>query len=102
MYQVLAAHNGYIVCFVQVTIAKTHFFKENYFTDVLLVLSKVVTIEVKLVKVEAVGLMPEYLLSVFRYNPVVPIKQVYPSQDVSQTVLHCTIPNDDNWLQNPI
>jgi hypothetical protein len=54
MYQVLAAHNGYIVCFVQVTIAKTHFFKENYFTGVLLVLSKVVTIEVKLVKVEAV------------------------------------------------
>jgi hypothetical protein len=76
MYQVFAADNGYMVCFVQVTIANTHFFKKNYFTDVLLVLSKVVTIEFQLVKVEAVGLVPEYLLSVFRYNPVVPIKQV--------------------------
>ncbi len=102
MFQVLAADNGYMVRFVQVTIVKTHSFKENYFIYVLLALSKVIPKEFQLVNVEIVGLVPEYRLPVFSYNPVVPIKQVYPSQDIPQTVLHCTVYNDGNWLQNPI
>jgi hypothetical protein len=77
-------------------------FKKNYFIDALLALGKVVPKEFQLVKVEVVGLVPESGLKTFSYNPVVPIKQVYPSQDIQQTVLHCTIPNDGNWVQNPI
>ncbi len=102
MFQVLAADNGYMVRFVQVTIAETHSFKDNYFKDVLLALIKVVPKEFQLVKVEVVALVPEYLLPVSSYNPVVPIKEVYQNHDVPQTVVHCTISNDGNWLQNPI
>jgi len=102
MFQVLAADNGYMVRFIQVMIAQKHSFKENYFTEVLLALSNVVPKEFQLVKVEVVGLVPEYHLSVFSYNPVVPIKQVHPSQDTPQMVLHCTILHDGNWLLNPL
>ncbi len=101
MFQIFAANGGYKVRFVQVTIAKTHSFKGNYFVVVLLALRKVVPKEFQLVEVEVVGLVPEYRLPVFKYNQRVLIKQVYPNRKVSQTVLHCTICNDDNWLQNP-
>ncbi len=101
MFQIFASDGGYKVRFVQVTISETHSFKGDYFVDVLLTLRRVVPKELQLVEVEVVGLVPEYRLHVFKYCPNVPIERVYPSRKISQTILYCTIPNDDNWLRNP-
>ncbi len=98
MFQILAANGGYKVHFIQVTIAKTHSIKEDYFAGVLSALHKVVPIEFLLVEVEVVGLVPEYCLQQFKFYPRVPIEQ---SENILQTILHCTIPNDGNWLRNP-
>ncbi len=98
MFQILAANGGYKVRFIQVTIAKTHSVKYDYFADVLSALRKVVPIEFLLVEVEVVGLVPEYRLQEFKFSPIVPIEL---GQKILQTILHCTIPNDGYWLRNP-
>ena len=101
MFHILSADGGYKVRFVQVTIAETHSFKEQYFVDVLSTLRWVVLQEFELVEVEVVGLVPEYRLPIFKYQPSVPIQNVYPDRTIPQTILHCTVPNDGNWLRNP-
>jgi hypothetical protein len=101
MFQILSADGVYKVRFVQVTIDKGHSFKEQYFVEVLSTLRWVVLQEFLLVEVEVVGLVPEYRLPIFKYEPSVPIQNVYPDRTIPQTVLYCTVPNDGNWLRNP-
>lgn len=101
MFQVLGADGRYKVRFVQVTIAETHSFKQDYFVAVLSALHWVILKELQLVEVEVVGLVPEYRLPIFKYEPSIPIQNVYPDRTIPQTVLHCTVPNDGNWLRNP-
>jgi hypothetical protein len=98
MFQILAANGGYKVRFIQVTIAKTHSVKYDFFADVLSALRKVIPIEFMLVEVEVVGLVPEYRLQEFKFSPRVSFEL---SQNILQTILHCAIPNDDYWLRNP-
>ncbi len=67
MFQILAVDGGYKVRFVQVTIAETHSFKKDNFVNVLSAMREVVLKEFQLVEVELVGLVPEYLLPMFKY-----------------------------------
>jgi hypothetical protein len=101
MLQLLAVDGGYKVRFVQITIAEAHSFKQDYFVDVLSVLRKVVLKDFELVEVEFVGLVPEYRLQGFKYDPKIRDPRGNTSGKIHQTILHCTIPNDVNWLQNP-
>ncbi len=56
MLQILAVDGKCKVCFIQITIAETHLFKQDLFADVLSVLHKVILKDVQLVEVEFVGL----------------------------------------------
>ena len=77
MFQIFGAEDWYKVRFVQVTIAEKHSFKEDYFVDVLSALRWVILKDFKLVEVEVVGLVPEYRLPEFQYEPIIPIQKVY-------------------------
>jgi hypothetical protein len=102
LFQIVNASNGYKVRFVQVTIAETHSFKEDYFVDVLSYLRWIVLPDSRLIEVEIIGLVPEYRLTAFNYDPKIPTEHVYADEKIRQTVLHCTVPKDVQWLRNPI